>query len=263
MRYLILALFLGLAACSSSSSDDATEASAAQVPGNDGSNGPAPTPAPENLRIDLPEVTGTCLNLEKYFGRLRSLSQTVSARKITTDMSFRATGNNIPRNFLLRLAAGNFQIKDATLADMPEIVETKQEDCSKVTMKTEGGDSVFKILRAKPDSLTLESEWSGQLTVTWKAVDKMQIEMISYVGDFLCDPNSRGRLQTIAEITWGKPEIFTDAVGADAIDSSYLKQVIEATGYPASVYTETNQLSVNRLKELHAWPVRTDLLQCY
>ncbi|MGZ5279119.1 MAG: hypothetical protein ACXWC9_04210 [Pseudobdellovibrionaceae bacterium] len=263
MRYLILALFLGLAACNPSSSDESPTASAVDSPTDGGNNSPAPAPAPENLRIDLPEVTGACLNLEKYFGRLRSMPQTVPARKITTDMSFRATGNNIPRNFLLRLAAGNFQVKDATLADMPEFVEIKQEDCNKVTMKNEGGDSVFKILRAKPDSLTLENEWSGQTTVTWKAVDKMQFEMISNVGDFLCDPNSRGKLQTISEITWGKPEIFTETLAEDAIDLGYLKQVIEATGYPASIYSETNQLSVNRLKELHAWPVRTDLLQCY
>lgn len=264
MRSFILALFFVLAACSSnnSSSDDGATGSGSGSGSDNGSPG-QPAPVPPSMKIDLPEVGGACLNLEKYFGRIRSLPQTVSARKITTDMSFRATGNNIPRNFLLRLAAGNFQMLDGTLADMPEFVEVQQPDCNKLTMKIDGGDNVYKIIRAKQDSLTLENEWSGQMTVTWKAANKMQIEMISSIGDYLCDPNSRGRLQTITEVTWGNADIFTTALEEKAIDPVYLRQVIDATGFPTSVYAENNQLSVNRLKELKAWPVRADLLQCY
>jgi hypothetical protein len=271
MRSFLLALFFVLAACTSSNHDNSSDGSANGSGSGSGSGsgqgsdaGPTQTPPPPpSMKIDLPDIGGDCMNLEKYFGRLRSLPTTVSARKLTTDMSFRATGNNIPRNFLLRLAAGNFQIQDATLAEIPEIVETRQEACTKVVMKTDGGDSTYNIIRAKPDSLTLENEWKTQMTVTWKGSNKMQIEMVSNVGDFLCDPNSRGRLQTVSEITWGNPDIFTQALADDAVDPAYLKQVIDATGYPTSVYAENNQLSVNRLKELHSWPVRTELLQCY
>ncbi len=268
MRSLMIASLLMcffLAACQGSSGSGSDNGSAAQGGGGDGdngNNGSGPKPPP-NMRIDLPEVTGTCLNLEKYFQRIRGLPTTVSARKITKDMEFRVTGNNIPRNFLLRLAAGNFQMADATLADIPEIVEVKQEECTKVTLRIEGRDEIYKITRAKPDSLTLENDWSNQITVTWKAVNRLQWETISTVGDFLCDPNSRGRLQTISEITWGNPDIFTDSLPADTIDRNYLKLVIEATSYPASIYSETNDLVVNRLKELRSWPVRADLLQCY
>ena len=266
MRSYLLALFFVLAACTSSSNHDNPSDSPANGSGSgSGSDaGPTQTPVPPpSMKIDLPDIGGDCMNLEKYFGRLRSLPTTVSARKITTDMSFRATGNNIPRNFLLRLAAGNFQVQDATLAEIPEIVEARQEACTKVVMKTAGGDETYTIVRAKPDSLTLEDEWKNHMTVTWKASNKMQLEMVSNVGDFLCDPNSRGRLQTVSEITWGNPDIFTQALEDNAIDPAYLKQVIDATGYPTSVYAENNQLSVNRLKELHSWPVRTELLQCY
>jgi hypothetical protein len=265
MRSLMIALIfllMTMTGCQNSSGGSADNGTGGAFDGNGNGDGSTPVP-PANMKIDLPEVTGTCLNLEKYFQRLRSLPTTVSARKLTKDMSFKATGNNIPRNFLLRLAAGNFQMNDATLAEVTEFVEVKQEACTKVIMRIEGRDEPYKITRAKPDSLTLENEWANQITVTWKAVNKLQFESISTVGDFLCDPNSRGRLQTIMEITWGNPDIFTEAIPEGTVDRDYLKLVVEATAYPATIYSETNALVANRLKELHSWPVRADLLQCY
>jgi hypothetical protein len=262
MRSLMIALiFLLMTGCQGSSSGSAENTPGAFDGNGNGDNNPQPPPA--SLKIDLPEITGTCLNLEKYFQRLRTLPTSVSARKLTKDMSFRATGNNIPRNFLLRLAAGNFQMADVTLAEIPDFVEVKQEACAKATMKIEGRDEVYKIIRAKPDSLTLENEWSNQITITWKAVNRLQFESISTVGDFLCDPNSRGRLQTVTEITWGNPDIFTESIPEGTVDRDYLRLVVEATAYPATIYSETNALVANRLKELHSWPVRADLLQCY
>jgi hypothetical protein len=161
------------------------------------------------------------------------------------------------------LAAGNFQMKDATLADMSEFMEFKQEDCNKVTMISPGHNDAYTIIRAKPDSITLQNDWGDLLTVTWRDLSKVQIEETSNVGDYLCDPNSRARLLTVMEISWGDASIFTPTLSGDLIDSGFLSQVIEATGYGASVYSTDKLLVVDRLKELQAAPVRTELLQCY
>ncbi len=253
LRFLLFALVLALAACNSSG-------------GSGGSAGAlgdqAPLP-PASLKIDLADVSGACLNLETYFQRIRSLPSNVAVRKFTTDMSFKATGNSIPRNFLLRLAAGNFEMSDVTLGEVPDFVDVRQTACEKVTMRIEGRDEVYKIARASKDSLTLLNDWSLQKTFTWKGSNHLQIETISTIGDYLCDPRSKGRLQTISDVSWGNADIFTAALPAGSIDSSYVKMVIEATNYPNTVTTESNQLVVDRLKELRAWPVRVDLYQCY
>lgn len=252
MRFLLVALIFVFAACGSSNSN---------APGENAAAGGDISPA--DLQIELSEVSGTCLNLEKYFQMVRSLPATVSARKLTKDIGIRITGNNLPRNFRMRLAAGNFQMLDATMADIPDFIDVKQEACSKVFLNTDGHREVYNIARAKPDSLTLENEWSGQWTITWKAVNKVQMDVISNVGDLLCDPNSKARLQTVTEITWGNSDIFTQTISADTISADYLEMVVEATGYPASLYSENKTLVVDRLKELQAWPVRAGFLQCY
>jgi hypothetical protein len=255
--FLSVALIFVLAACSSSSGGSGGSS------GTIGDGGNSPNSAPPSMRIGLPEVSGACLNLEKYYQRIRALPGTVSARKVTKSMGIQVTGNSLPRNFRLRLAAGNFQMKDATLADMSEFTEFKQEDCNKVTLTSAGHSDVYSIIRAKPDSITIQNDWGDLLTVTWKDLSKVQIEETSNVGDYLCDPNSRARLFTVMEISWGEASIFTPTLSGDLIDSNFLSQVIEATGYSASVYSEDKLLLVDRLKEMQALPVRTDLLQCY
>jgi hypothetical protein len=261
MRSLLFAMILALAACSSSNSGSSDAPSASGGQGSDGSNPSNSTL--QSMKIGLPEVSGTCLNVEKYYQRIRALPGAISARKVTKNMSIQVTGNSLPRNFRLRLAAGSFQMKDATLADMTEFTDFKQEDCSKVTMTSPGHSDVYNITRAKPDSLTLQNDWGDLLTITWKDVSKVQIEQTSKVGDYLCDPNSQAKLTSVSEITWGESVIFTPTLPGDLIDSGYLNQVIEATGYAASVYSEDKLLVVDRLKELQAAPVRAELLQCY
>lgn len=264
MRSLFLvALIFVFTACSSSSNNDESAANpGSATDGGDGSSN-SPTSQPPSMKIDLPEVSGNCLNVEKYFQRIRGLPSTTSVRKVTKSIGLRTTGNSLPRNFRLRLAAGNFQVVDTTTADSPDFLDLKQEDCSKAYFKAEGRNEAYTITRAKQDSVTLQDEWGGELTVTWKGLNKLQIDEVSNVGDLLCDPNSKARLTTTSEITWGTPEILTSTLPGDLVDADYLKQVIEATGYSASVYSESNQLVVDRLKELSATAVRGDLLQCY
>jgi len=93
----------------------------------------------------------------------------------------------------------------------------------------------------------------------------LSFESISVVGDYLCDVNSRGKLRTNQEITWGQPDIFVEALEEEEIDADFLRLVTDATDYSKSLYGDTlpKRLLVSHLKELQSRQVRSELLQCY
>jgi len=245
------------------------------------------------FKVGLERVsTDKCLNVEKYFATIRTFPTETKVRKMTTDFRMRA-GYNLPRNFYLRLAAGNFQILDTEISQVPDFAEMKQTDCDSVVMATEGHSETYKVVSAKKDSITFKNEWGGDTTVTWTSPTSIQFDVTSVVGDYLCDANSQGKLTVTQQINWGDSSILTESLSENTISSSFLSLVSQATGYSMnSLYTAPattemppadgaadpsqphamadnsspnvdRRLVVSRLKELQALPVRSELTQCY
>lgn len=271
---------------------------------DEGSAAPSPSAADPitdavqrgSLNLPLEGVSSDqCLNLEKYFASIRGFPPETKVRKMTTNFRM-LSDSGLPRNFYLRLVAGNFQILDADLSATPDFPELKQEGCETLTFTR--GDQVlsYKIVSPKKDSLTYLDDWGGQTTVTWLSPLRIQMDRVSVASDNLCDGGDRGKFLVTQEITWGDSSIFTEAMDEKAIDQKFLSAVSTAKGtslnllYSSPVMTEPpvesemgdgdgshgeraltewqpvdadRKLLVSRLKELQAMPIRQDLIQCY
>jgi hypothetical protein len=220
---LTISLAAFLNACSSNSD---SEKAAAQAQ--------AEEEAAENLRamqIDLSEVSSDkCLNIQKYFEIIRSMPAVTKARKITSNFDIK-NGSSLPRNFYMRLAAGNFQVQDGNLSELPDFMTVEQAECDSVVFRADGHDEIYKIKKSTKESVTLENDWQGQLHIQWRTPFSVDISTTSVVGDYLCSSSSKAKLTVTHNITWGNESIFTDTLAEKAIDTSYLSVVSDATGF--------------------------------
>lgn len=213
-----LVCLMGLASACSSSGDEAAALAAAEKA--------------ESREVLLAEVsTEECLNVESYFNVLRAQSEDTRARKMTNDFKVKTIKASLPRNFYLSLAAGNFQIIDSGIHEVPEITFVKQDGCNTVTFMAPGHDEVYKITRAKPDTLTFENDWGGETTIQWKDPYTMRYTTSSVVTQDLCSSGSKARVTVEQTITWGDDSVHTSTIGEKAIDPAYLALVSEATGF--------------------------------
>ncbi len=241
-----------------------------------------------SLNVSLNEISSEeCLNLGKYFERIRTFPGETKTRKVSTDFRIISDGG-LPRNFYQRLVAGNFQLIDSELKETPDFPMMEQSDCQNVTL-VEGETKVtYKIVSAKKDSLKYENAWGGLTAVTWKSPTWIEFEMISPVSDNLCQSGSKGRSSLTYEITWGDSSIYTDQLPEKMISQKFLQSVATAKGVPlSSLYTSPafrdvesgaedessdidrqlvdsdSSLLVSRLKVLQDLPVKPELLLCY
>ncbi|MEZ0390682.1 MAG: hypothetical protein ACAH59_00605 [Pseudobdellovibrionaceae bacterium] len=228
---LALILTLGFLNACSSSGDEAREAAEKEE-----------QEKTQAMQIELSEVSDSrCLNIEKYFQLLRDLPAETRARKMTKDLNVRTIGASLPRNFFLRLAAGNFQIRDGNLTEFPELLKVTQAECTSVTFNEEGHQEIYKIKEANADSLLLENNWDGQIFIRWTSPVSMEFRTTSVVGDYLCSGSSKAKVTVSETINWGRDDIFTTTIGDSEIDPSYLSLVSEATGF-AFVSLYSNQV---------------------
>lgn len=248
--------------------------------------------------IALAEVSSDqCLNLEKYYQALLSLSPDIKARKITTSFQTSQAENHtdISHNFLLRLAAGSFEIQDSLVSQVPEFIKVEQAGCEKVTFKAEGHQDVYSIKAATKDSLTLENEFNGQMIIKWESPNNISFQHKYYVGNFLCDEKSLVLALLNSNVNWGGEEVATATVPTGIVNPDFLALVAEATGFPMETLFTTppaapvapssdssgvrsgiewassenprlvsneRVLSVDKLKELRAHPMKPELGAC-
>lgn len=241
-KLLFLLCALGLVnACSSKNDDAEAEQRAAEVL--------------QSRQIELSEVTnGDCLDLQKYFETLRGLPADTRARKMTTGFQVRTLKSALPRNFYLSLAAGNFQIEDGNLADLPELMILKQNGCENVVFSAEGHDEVYTVKEAKADSLTLENEWDGGFTVRWKSPLSLEMSTVSIVSQDLCHSGSKAKVTVDQEISWGDDSIFAATLGEKDIDPNYLSVVSEAKGFTFNSLYSNLTPPVFSPEPIPSWP---------
>jgi hypothetical protein len=264
LKSWFLAIALVLTACENkTSSSGPTEA----VPSED-------LNVPTEVAIRLEEISSEqCLNVGRYFEKIRTFPPAISARKLTKDLRFRVTGASLPRNAYLRAVAGNFRFNDTEMSQLPDFPQFTQEGCSQIKFNPEGYNLIYKIISAKKDSITFENEWDGQTTVTWKSPSSLELTTTSMVYDNLCNSASRGQLTVVEKISWGDAGIFRSGLSIEEIDLEFLSIVSQAKGVSVnSLYQISSNLesvdgervlSVERLKELQSKPTRVELDQCY
>jgi hypothetical protein len=185
----------------------------------------------KEMSVNLADVSSDkCLNLQKYFNAIKALPEETRVRKVTSDFNAKNSGN-LPRNFYLRLAAGNFQIIDGNLVELPDITTVEQVGCEKVIFRAEGHQEAYKIVKATKDSLALENDWSGLTVYKWTSPLTMEITNTTVVADYLCNGDNRARVSVTHDISWGTDSIFTETLPEKAIEPAYLSLVSDATGF--------------------------------
>jgi hypothetical protein len=249
--------------------------------------------------IELSEVSSDeCLNLQTYYKTLLSLSPNTPTRKITTEFQTTPIENHtgISRNFLLRSAAGNFEVEDTPISEVSEFVPLEQTKCETVVFKGEGHEDSYTIKKFTKDSLTLENDWNGQLLVQWISPTSLKIVHSYFIGNYLCDERSMVQAHSSSMISWGGEDVSSSTLPENAINPEFLSLVTEATGFSLeSLYTTIHipveippapeqptvppevpgdfpggspvaaerKLLVEKLKEMRMQPVRAELLTCF
>ena len=217
-----------------------------------------------SVNIDLAELNSQgCLNIEKYFQRIRSLPTDTSVRRVTTDFDF-LSGNGLPRKFYDRITAGNFEISDATLSDLVDIPVVAQTDCEQVLFPFDGHAQAYEVASSGPNFIVFEDQWGGRSRITWLDPNSLQIEVVSLVNDNLCNSGSQGKIRSLRKISWGLAERASPTLPGNSISPQFLEKVSSAKGYASEdLYNEAGDLLADKLKELKLKSLNNELFQCY
>jgi hypothetical protein len=215
---LLCLLSLVATACSSSNDDDGEREASIQA-----------EQTRQAMNIELASVSADgCLNLEKYFGTLRTLNSDARARKIATKLQIRNSG--MSRNSYLRTAFGNLKFLDTTVPEIPDFVPMTQDKCKTITLANEGHSDTYKVIKAKEDSITYETSWDSIKTVKWTSPTSMEITKTSRAAD-ACTDKGKADVTVTESITWGDDSIFTTTLEEKAIDPNFLSIISEASGF--------------------------------
>jgi hypothetical protein len=186
--------------------------------------------------VELSAVSNNkCLDLQKYFSIISSISTDVQARRVVTSVN---SNNYSSSNYPLRMAIGNFDLTDKPLRQMEDISAVTQVGCETVTVPNSGGGDEFKITKSTQDSVTMTNMWDEQLTYSWVSPTHMKITH-TFIAPDNCETKSKAKVTTVTHLMWDANS-QSEALDASLFDSDYLNMLSRATGYPkAALYSNS------------------------
>jgi hypothetical protein len=215
--------------------------------------------------IPLSEVSdGNCLNIEKYVHSVHALSSGQPPTYITTNLQ--ATSNGaIYRNFLLRLAYGNFSFSQVNFSSIQELANIHQTDCQSIFMQTVSGDmEEYKVKEAKENLIRFENNTGESYSYEWVSPKKIKVSVKYVTGDYLCNPSAKITVKIDKEYNWENNVFESVTLPPGTISDDFLSLLAEATNTSTtSFYDEGGKkILTSALKNLGSIPIRPGVENC-
>jgi hypothetical protein len=190
--------------------------------------------SPRNY-INLSDVMGeNCMNVKRFISEIKALYPPPRIRQITTNVVL-TSSDSISHNFALRTSYLNFSFNYDSQKSISELVSTEQNDCSTISLKTNGGDlKEFNITEIKSNKIRFSADTGESFTFEWISPQHFKTAHGFITGDYLCKGDSKVYVSVEKDFAWGA-EIKNESVNDDLnsnelISPYYLKSLAEAVG---------------------------------